>query len=127
VTRLGGNKKTTHDMELKDYIKETLTQIIQGVSEAQKFAAENNSKINPSNVQLFYKGDNPIYSDKNNNNYAQIIDFDIAITVTEGNNNKGGVGVFFGTFGAGGQIENQQMNSNVNRIKFSVPVFLPKQ
>lgn len=114
-------------MELKDYIKETLTQIIQGVSEAQTYAKENDSRINPKGVQLFYKGDMPIFTDNSNNSYAQMIDFDIAITVIEGNNNKGGVGVFLGTLGIGGQIENQQANSNVNRIKFSIPVFLPRQ
>ena len=114
-------------MELKDYITETLTQIIQGVKDAQKFASENDSKVNSKNVNLFYKGDMPVYSDLNNENYAQMIDFEIAINVTEDNNKKGGVGVFLGSLGVGGQIENQLSNNTVNRIKFSIPIFLPKQ
>lgn len=114
-------------MELKDYIKETLTQIIQGVSAAQEFAEKNDSKINPNDLQLsYYKGDKPVYADRNNN-YAQIIDFEISITITEENSSKGGVGVFLGSLGVGGNIENQLSNNNINKIKFSIPVFLPKQ
>jgi hypothetical protein len=114
-------------MELKDFIKETLTQIIQGVIDSQKFASENNAKINPKNVQLFNKGDKPIFSDINRDNFAQNVEFDIAITATEGLDSKGGVGVFLGSLGIGGQVQNFSSNNNINRIRFNIPIFLPNQ
>ena len=53
------------------------------------------------------------------------IEFDVAVTVTGGSEKKGGIGVFSGVFGVGGQASSNAASSSVSRIKFSVPVILP--
>jgi len=114
-------------MELKDFISETLIHIVDGVKEAQKHAKENDAKINPINLQLQKSGNKPIYSDGRGINFAQVIDFDVALTVTDEKKGKSGVGVFVGPIGIGGQIQSDKINSSISRISFSVPVFLPQQ
>lgn len=114
-------------MELKDFISGTLIQIIEGVSEAQNYAAENNTKVNPPNLTLIKAGSNDIYCDTSNSKYAQIVDFDVAITTSDESSGKAGIGIFVGPVGIGGQTKSDQSNSSVSKLKFSVPVLLPTQ
>lgn len=113
-------------MELKTFITQTLTEIIDGVSDAQKYALEKGAKVNPEKLSLIKSNTNQsTFSDSRRENYAQIIEFDVAITANEDMKDKGGIGVFAGAFGIGGQMENQEFNSRMSRIKFTVPIFLP--
>jgi hypothetical protein len=53
------------------------------------------------------------------------IEFDIALSATQENELKGGIGVFFGSVALGGQAKSDKGNSSTNRIKFSIPVKYP--
>ena len=53
------------------------------------------------------------------------IEFDVAVTTTEGTETKGGIGVFVVAVGLGSQGKSDATNSSSSRIKFSVPIFLP--
>ena len=55
----------------------------------------------------------------------ETIEFDVAVTVTEGTQTKGGIGVFMGAVGLGSQGQSSNQNASVTRIKFSVPLVLP--
>jgi hypothetical protein len=88
-------------MELETFVAKSLAEIIDGVK-----AAKNNG------VNVY-------------NHSAKDVDFDVAVTVTEGADKKGGVGVFVAGFGIGAQGSTSASNSSVSRIKFTVPVFLP--
>ncbi len=113
-------------MELKTFITQTLTEIIDGVADAQKYALEKGAKINPEKLNLIKSNVNQsTFSDSRRENYAQMIEFDIAVSANEDMKDKGGIGVFSGAFGIGAQMENQESNSKINRIKFTVPIFLP--
>jgi len=57
--------------------------------------------------------------------YSSYIEFDVAVTVTEGAERKGGIGVAAGIFAIGGQGKTETQSGTVSRIKFSVPVMLP--
>lgn len=117
-------------MELHEYVTETLKQIINGVKTAQKFATEADAQINPTRMG-FGKYGEPILNLRgvvaNNERHGQMVEFDVAITVTEGDQVKGGIGVFAGPLGVGTQAQTATSNVAVNRIKFSIPVFLPEQ
>jgi hypothetical protein len=53
----------------------------------------------------------------------QIIDFDIAITISEGGEAKAAIGVLsFGT-----HATTQDVNTVANKIQFSIPVLMPEQ
>ncbi len=98
-------------MDLETFVSETLQQIVKGVKTAQRHADCQTARINPVDQQGFV--------------HVKDIEFDVAVTVTEGAEKKGGIGVFSGVLGVGGQASSNTASSSVSRIKFSVPVILP--
>ena len=57
----------------------------------------------------------------------RVIEFDVAVTQTEGGQAKAGLGVFLAPVGLGGQTQYESTGSAANRIKFSVALQLPVQ
>lgn len=98
-------------MKLQDFVSETLKEIIDGVLAAQRYAASKNARINPGS---------PVRRES-----QQHVEFDVAVTTTEGTETKGGIGVFVGPVGLGSQGRTDNTNSSVSRIKFSIKVELP--
>lgn len=114
-------------MELKDFIQQTLLQIIQGVSSAQHDPSVGVAKINPTEHM---RGgdkllDNSLYSVGQHLQLAQMVEFDVAVTAEEGKGTKGGVGIMVGTIGLGAQGQSEARNTTENRIKFKIPLMLP--
>ena len=113
-------------MELKDFVSQTLSQIIEGVKDAGDYANSNGAEVNPDLVGniaelgkqgILWGGGRPV----------QIVKFDVALTVTEGTGTKGGIGVFAGAIILGSSGESQSSNVSVSKVQFSVPVALPKK
>lgn len=109
-------------MELKEFIKTAITDIVNAVSELQVELAKNGAIVNPplphpiSNGSVnMGKGNEPI----------QRLTFDVALTTTEVSSAdggvKGGVAIFSAKVGAGQQSSSQ----NVSRLSFAIPVVLP--
>jgi len=112
-------------MDLQDFVSMTLTQIISGVKSAQTAAHEHGGVVNPClNSGTVESGKQGFLWCKSG--YAQVVQFDVALTVTEGTGSKAGIGVFAGAvnLGAAGQSKSEQ--STVSRIKFAVPLILPE-
>lgn len=55
----------------------------------------------------------------------QHIEFDVAVSATQGTDTKAGLGVIAGAFNLGASGGSNQENQTASRIKFSVPVTLP--
>ena len=112
-------------MELKDFVSQTLAQIIEGVKDAAAIAepmgAQVNPYINSPPAELERQG--MLYTE---GNAAQVVKFDVAVTVTEGTGTKGAIGVFAGVVSLGSAGQSQSENTSVSRIQFSVPVVLPR-
>jgi hypothetical protein len=117
-------------MQLKDFVAETLKQIIQGVTEAQ-----NNSEIgfiNPAD----YKASSTIGNGRKDGRFAEIpgkgvchfeiqdVDFDVAVTVTEGTGTTGTIGIA-GAISQESFKNSESASETVSRIKFKVPVVFP--
>lgn len=104
-------------MEIKEFIKETLVEIQQGVQEAI-----NECKDSKTNGVI-----NPVWGDASNINKSHIEDvkFDIAVTVTDksSRDKKGGIKVMGIDLG-GGQSKDEE-KGNVSRIQFSIPIVPP--
>ena len=111
-------------MELKNFVAETLRQIIAGVKEVQDEAESMGAKVNPNHIA---SEDKSLMWVIGMDQVVQVVEFDVAVTTTEGDKAKGGIGIFVGPLGVGVQGENETVNSTQNRIKFSVPVKLPTQ
>ena len=105
-------------MDLQTFIAETLSQIISAVSKAQKSTQDLGANINPD-VRW------PTYAALAENQ-IQKVQFDVAVTATEGKGQKAGIGVVMAIFGGGAQASSNTMNTNVSRVKFAVPLILPK-
>lgn len=110
-------------MELSDYISQTLTQIIEGVRNAQEFAKEHGSIINGSNFYQF-STESKLADGKH---IVQNVEFNVAISITETDDSKGGIGVFAGAFGIGVHGSTGSQIGSINQIKFSIPILLPIQ
>ena len=111
-------------MELKDFISETITQMMEGVKNAQEKAKEFGAIINPP---CEYSKEYTISMRNNNGEYQRIqtVEFDVSLTSTSTSDTKKGISVAFAGIGLEGGKGNNEQNAIVNRIKFAIPIALP--
>lgn len=115
-------------MELKDFVSETIKQIIEGVKDAQDYAANNGGKVNPEGLSIYHNtSQTTLYNFPYSNEPVYTIDFDVAVTTQETVDGKGKVGVFVGMFKAGVEGGTGSQNSSISKIKFHLPITLPIQ
>lgn len=114
-------------IKLEDFVSEALKEIINGVTTAQNHAAAKNARVNPAGLN--YRTDQGVVKlwDHETGEIAQEVHFDVAVTVTEGTETKGGMGIFVGAFGMGSHGQSEKEKSVVSRISFDVPIILPTQ
>lgn len=105
-------------MELRDFISESLKAIIGGVKDAQSFARENDSCINPNQFGVLESPKHILDMGDGTVSIVQPVSFDICVTNTKKKSGRGGIEVL------SGGIENA--TDTANRIKFSVTVSLPR-
>ena len=116
-------------LQLKDFVAQSLIEIIEGVSEAQVRAKQHRAIINPaietaSGAAAYYKN----YDSPEEELYRiQMFDFDMAITLSTSKEAKGIIVVVSGILTGGAQGSTTGETSELSRIKFSVPVVLPPQ
>ena len=111
-------------MKLEDFVSASLTQIVNGVKNAQEHYAETGGSVNSANLR-FRKAEGTQLVDSATGQMAQMIEFDVAVSTSEGTGTKGKAGVFVGPVGLGAQGASESTNSSHSRIKFSVPIILP--
>ena len=111
-------------MNLKEFVSETLVQLVDGVIEAQARTKDKKAIINPRLIANSTTGKIGVFD--TSGAPAQMIQFDVALTAMEGTGTKGGIGVVAGLFTIGSTGQSQAESSTVSRVKFSVPVSLPE-
>ncbi len=102
-------------MDLDDFIKSTITQIVAGVRAASEGVEgiDASAFVNPRKTNL-------------NHSDPVEIKFDVAVTVTgRGEGSAGAKVKVWGVFEAGGTAQQGQEHETVSRISFMVPVALP--
>ncbi|MBT1444860.1 hypothetical protein KJI95_10030 [Shewanella sp. JM162201] len=111
-------------MELKDFVKDTLIQICQGVNEAQGEVNSIGGYVNPA---IYGVNGNPShFSTLSQGEGVFMVDFDVAVTVSEAEKQNGQAKISVATFlNAGGGIDNSTSQSSVTKIAFKVPLSLP--
>jgi hypothetical protein len=111
-------------MDLQDFVAQTLCQIVEGVKTAQEKVKASGAVVNPhlnsgheqlGKAGFLFTSDGP----------AQVVQFDVALTVMEGTGTKGGIGVFAGAINLGSGGQSKAENTSVSHVKFSVPLLLP--
>lgn len=116
-------------MELKEFISETIQQISQGIIDAKTKCSELDVIVNP-NITVGSKGSYYIPAERNIANISmqrrvQRLDMDIAVTVTEASETSGGGKIGISIFGATINSSGKSENTNISRIRFSIPVCFP--
>ncbi len=102
-------------MELDEFVKKSIEQIVDGVRLAQESKGVN--VVNPEHTGTFM---NETKHFKGNIFYD--IDFDVAVTVQEKlDSNVGGKIAVLG-MGVGAKMSEDKLSSTVTRLKFTVPV-----
>ncbi len=112
-------------MQLKDFISETLSQLIAGVVEAQEKVQTSGGRVSPHVRNL--SDSKSLYGRTNDQLPVIFVDFDISVEAQEAKGTKGGIGVVTGMFNLGSAGESKENRQSMNKIKFSIPVALPLQ
>jgi hypothetical protein len=108
-------------MELKDFIKQSLIQITDGVKEAQENIKDSGAYINPEG---FHAGENLRHGYNKEYRHVQKVKMSIAVNVVENSELKGGAGIISViSLGLSGKITD--VNSTTNRLEFEIPISLP--
>ena len=111
-------------MELKEFVSEVLTDIFEGVADAQERITDIGGEINPA-VKTGMNG--VVYAPDRQTSHKSlcIAEFDVALTVSDNEQKGGKIGVLLGSIGVGGGKSESAEASQVSRVKFSVPYKLP--
>ena len=112
-------------MELKDFVSETLQQIVEGVKIAQANIEQHEAAVNPNLIGDYKEHAKHGLLLSGTGKVAQIVEFDVALSVKEGTGTKGGIGVFAGAINLGSSGQSSEENSSQSRVKFCVPLSLP--
>lgn len=111
-------------MDLKEFVKATLTQVAEGVSEAQSSVRAVGGYINPAMVGVASR--EGYLGSVETGQHVFLVDFDVAVTVAEDTgthaNAKLEVASLF-SLGVGGKSGDSAQSTS--RVKFKVPLALP--
>lgn len=112
-------------MDLKEFTKQTLAQIVEGAKEANVELEKINAFI-PYTDMGNTKATYAIDVDKVQRLVINV-DFDVAITTTEAENANGGASLKVASLlNIGGGGETKTENQTVSRIKYTLPLVLAK-
>lgn len=116
-------------MNLQEFISQALIQIANGIREADKPLTSAGAVVNPRHVTGAGNNMSNVYGhidDKSDSLRAvHSVEFDVAVTVVDGKETKGGIGVVMGVVGIGSQRRSEESNTSISRIKFKIPIALP--
>lgn len=104
-------------MELKDFIKQALSDIVEATTELnQGFKEKNNSArvgINPAGDAVYNVG---------NTRITTLVEFNLTVSDTNEQGVKAGLTVLSGIFGAGLSGKEEKQNTTANTIHFGIPL-----
>jgi len=118
-------------MDLKDFIKATLVEINQAITESNAELQDTGAIINPKGIQInsdnsqAYGRQSP-KTDHHRLKVVQKIDFDVAVFAQNDEKAGGGAKISIASIGIGADAEVKNSNKSESRIKFSVPVIYPE-
>jgi hypothetical protein len=112
-------------MDLKGFVQRALCDIIEGVAVAQAAKAGSGAVIAPPD--LFAEYGDLTERIKAGTGTVQRVEFDLVLDETSGKSGKGGIGVWLGSVGLGAQKQTEVTASSRSRLRFSVPIVLPRQ
>ena len=108
-------------MELKDFVKATLEQIVEGAALAQESIKSKGGIVNPSSMSFQKDGAWNNYD----HSMPQEVVFDVGLTSTDKSGSTEGIGVFLGSISLGKKNDGSVEQVAISKVKFTVPLVLP--
>ncbi len=106
-------------MELKEFIRESLVQITEGVIEAEEICSKKGANINPLLSENKEMAMTPY------NNSVSMVKYHIGLCDSTDSSDKRGIGVFLANIGVGYSGDEVKKFESVTSIDFSIPIKLP--
>ncbi len=110
-------------MQLREFIKEVLTQIVDGVRDAQ--GSNGGAFVVPKGDGGHKYAEHPRFA-ASARLKSTIVDFDVAITAEDNNKVEGSAGIKVIAVQFGAKGETSSKDSTVSRVQFAVPLLLPE-
>ena len=101
-------------MNLREFVKETLVQVCEGVKEAQQAVQATGAVVSPDTGHTTRM-------------QMQSVEFDVAVTVSEEGEKTGNAGLTVMGQGLRGQVSASTATTEVSRVRFQVPVLFAAQ
>lgn len=106
-------------MELRNFIKEAIEQIADGVLNASNACEPKGVKVNP----LMRDGEGLSFTQYNDT--ASVIKFKIGLCKSDDASVQNGIGVFLAGFGIGTSNKGNEHSDTITSIEFSLPIEFP--
>jgi len=112
-------------MELKEFIKSTISSISEAIEETQNELGKKNVLVNPEYIHK--TGENSFRLGSKSNGYKPILDiqFDVKVEASETKNTGAGAGITASILNVAGSKSKDSNNKEVSSIKFNLPIALP--
>lgn len=110
--------------ELGSYVSHVLTEIINGVSDAQVKVDHLNAKVNPVGLSVT-EGGTDITLKTTDANIASFVEFDINVVAESKTSGEGGFNLSILKLGANGRVSGEAKQADTHKVKFKVPVLFP--
>jgi len=107
-------------MNLREFVKESLVQIVGGVNDAVNELQESGAVVNPRR-----RAGPPSQMHRGSATPIQDIEFDVAVTIGSTAETTGGGSFGLQVFSIGAKSSSGTDSQSVSRIRFSVPLALP--
>ena len=113
-------------MDLKEFVKEALSQVAAGVEEAQADVLDRGGFVNPAHRPDSRSSNEAHFGVLENGQNIFLVDFDVSVTVAEETGKSGGAKLQVASFvKLGGDVDANTSSTATNRISFKVPMALP--
>jgi hypothetical protein len=113
-------------MELKEFVKETLVQISEGVKESQGSVRTIGGYVNPTVTYAQGKSELVYFGETALGHHTFLVDFDVAVVAAEKKAAEGGAKLAVASFlSIGGSGSSDSESKSTSRVKFKVPLALP--
>lgn len=110
-------------MELKEFVSETLTQICEGVKDAQQRCKDSGALVNPMlDVKTCNK---EVYRHDGKDYPATGVKFNVGLTESSSSGGKTGIGVFLGKMSLGHESSKDAQAQSVTSVEFTITIVPP--
>lgn len=109
-------------MDLKEYVKSTISQLSEAVEELNDELGDK-TVVNPIRPDM--SGENVIIDRKNGTRMVTDVCFELSTSIIDNKENGAKVGIFSSIVGLGANTVSGSNNSAISKVTFSIPVLLP--